>query len=288
MGHFVNMEGVTKRYAGFSLEGVNLVIDPGEVVGLIGRNGAGKTTLIKSLLGIVRTDGGTVTLLGETGACSPATREHLGVILDTCPFVDEMRVSDVAFLGKVSYPGWDGARFEELCHASGLDGRKQVEKLSRGMGMSLQMAFALAHDPQLLVLDEPTAGLDPIAREEALDALRDFMDDDRAILISSHITTDLEHIADRIVCIDEGRIVFDIPKDDICDTAGIARCRTEEVDAVVGSGLASSPVHMLRGAFSTDVFVPDRHTFARTFPEVTLDRVTIEKYMTLVLKGETR
>ena len=114
------------------------------------------------------------------------------------------------------------------------------------------------------------------------------MDDDRAILISSHITTDLEHIADRIVCIDEGRIVFDIPKDDICDTAGIARCRTEEVDAVVGSGLAGSPVHMLRGAFSTDVFVPDRHTFARTFPEVTLDRVTIEKYMTLVLKGETR
>ena len=114
------------------------------------------------------------------------------------------------------------------------------------------------------------------------------MDDDHAILISSHITTDLEHIADRIVCIDEGRVVFDVPKDGICDAAGIARCRADEVDTVVRSGLTGADKHVSHGAFSTDVLVPDRVAFAREFPDVTLDRATIEEYMALMLKGDAR
>jgi len=288
MNHLINMMGVTKHYKDFTLDSMNLTVDPGEVVGLIGRNGAGKTTLIKSLLGIVRTSDGTIELLGGTGLPATAAHERMGVVFDVCPFVGEMCVSDVASLGKATFTTWDATRFDDLCHDFSLDGSKRVKELSRGLGMRLQLAFALAHDPLLLVLDEPTAGLDPIAREEALDDLRDFMDDDHAILISSHITTDLEHIADRIVCIDEGRIVFDISKDGICDTAGIARCRAEEVDAVVGSKLTGTDKHVSHGAFSTDVLVPDRVAFAREFPDVTLDRTTIEEYMALMLKGVAR
>lgn len=288
MSHLITMTGVTKRYKGFTLDSMNLTVDPGEVVGLIGRNGAGKTTLIKSLLGIVRTDGGTIELLGGTGLPAATTHERMGVVFDICPFVGELRVSDVASLGKVSFATWDATRFVDLCRDFSLDGGKRVKELSRGLGMRLQLAFALAHDPLLLILDEPTAGLDPIAREEALETLRDFMDDDHAILISSHITTDLEHVADRIVCIDEGRIVFDVSRDDICDAAGVARCRADEVDAVIQSELAGVDKHVLHGDFSTDVLIPDRVAFAREFPDVTLDRATIEKYMTLMLKGDVR
>lgn len=288
MNHLINMMGVTKRYKDFTLDTMNLVVDPGEVVGLIGRNGAGKTTLIKSLLGIVRTSDGTIELLGETGQPAAAAHERVGVVFDICPFVGEMRVSDVASLGKATFTTWNATKFDDLCRDFSLDGGKRVKELSRGLGMRLQLAFALAHDPLLLVLDEPTAGLDPIAREEALDDLRDFMDDDHAILVSSHITTDLEHVADRIVCIDEGRIVFDVSRDDICDAAGIAHCRAEEVDAVVQSGLTGADKRVLHGAFSTDVLVPDRVAFAREFPDVVLDRATIEEYMTLMLKGDVR
>lgn len=288
MSHLITMTGVTKRYKGFTLDSMNLTVDPGEVVGLIGRNGAGKTTLIKSLLGIVRTDGGTIELLGGTNLPAATTHERMGVVFDICPFVGELRVSDVASLGKVSFATWDATRFVDLCRDFSLDGGKRVKELSRGLGMRLQLAFALAHNPLLLILDEPTAGLDPIAREEALETLRDFMDDDHAILISSHITTDLEHVADRIVCIDEGRIIFDVSRDDICDAAGVARCRADEVDAVIGSELAGVDKHVLHGDFSTDVLIPDRVAFAREFPDVTLDRATIEEYMTLMLKGDVR
>jgi len=288
MNHLINVAGVTKHYKDFALDDVNLVVDPGEIVGLIGRNGAGKTTLIKSLLGIIRTNNGTIELLDDADEHAAATHERVGVVFDICPFVGEMRVSDVASLGKATFATWDATKFDGLCRNFSLDEGKRVKELSRGMGMRLQLAFALAHDPLLLVLDEPTAGLDPIAREEALDILRDFMDDDRAILISSHITTDLEHVADRIVCIDEGKIVFDVSKDDICDAAGVARCRADEVDAVIESKLTGTDKRVLHGAFSTDVLVFDRIAFAREFPDVTLDRATIEKYMTLMLKGDAR
>jgi len=288
MNHLINVAGVTKHYKDFALDDVNLVVDPGEIVGLIGRNGAGKTTLIKSLLGIIRTNNGTIELLDDADEHAAATHERVGVVFDICPFVGEMRVSDVASLGKATFATWDATKFDGLCRNFSLDEGKRVKELSRGMGMRLQLAFALAHDPLLLVLDEPTAGLDPIAREEALDILRDFMDDDRAILISSHITTDLEHVADRIVCIDEGKIVFDVSKDDICDAAGVARCRADEVDAVIESKLTGTDKRVLHGAFSTDVLVFDRIAVAREFPDVTLDRATIEKYMTLMLKGDAR
>ena len=133
MNHLINVAGVTKHYKDFALDDVNLVVDPGEIVGLIGRNGAGKTTLIKSLLGIIRTNNGTIELLDDADEHAAATHERVGVVFDICPFVGEMRVSDVASLGKATFATWDATKFDGLCRNFSLDEGKRVKELSRGM-----------------------------------------------------------------------------------------------------------------------------------------------------------
>ena len=197
------------------------------------------------------------------------------------------KVADVGTLGHAAYATWDDGRFKSLCDEFGLELRKTVKDLSRGMGMKLTLAFALSHDPELLVLDEATAGLDPMARDEVLDILRRFMEDENhAILISTHITSDLEKIADEVVCIENGRMVFDLPKDAICDEAGIAHCRAADLELLADGELVVQGLPMLRRSMGTDVLVPDRFAFARDYPGIPVDRATIEDYMTLALKGE--
>lgn len=289
MENLIQTEGLAKRYDGFTLQDIALAVPTGTVVGLIGSNGAGKTTTLKMVLGMLEPDNGTVRLLGRDplGKNIDALKQSVGVVLDSCSFPDTMTVRDVGTLGRIAYNRWDGRRFADLCAAFGLEQRKTAKELSRGMGMKLSLAFALAHRPQLLVLDEATAGLDPLARDEVLDLLRQFMEDgDHGILISTHITSDLEKIADEVVCIDDGRLVFDLPKDAICDTAGIARCRTADLEAIATSGLMTSEDMLtLAHPYGTDLLVPDRFAFARAFPAIALDHASIEDYMTLSLKG---
>ena len=154
----------------------------------------------------------------------------------------------------------------------------------------MAIAVALSHKAKLLVLDEATAGLDPIARDEVLDLLRDFMaEGDRGILMSTHITSDLEKIADEVVWVDAGRIVFTAPKDAITDEAGVARCRAADVTAIMDAGFfAPGEARILRHDYGCDVLAPDRFAFARAFPDIPVDKATIEDYMTLTLKGESR
>ena len=292
MSALIEARGLTKHYDGFSLEGVDLTVSEGEVVGFIGQNGAGKSTTIKALLGLIKVDGGDASVLGTPSdklsrTSGATTKERVGVVFDTVSLPGHLRVSDVGRIYRSAYASWDAHAFNRLARELDLDPRKAVKDLSRGMGMKLQLACALAHDPDLLILDEATAGLDPLARDEILDLLRDYLADERrGILISSHITTDLEKIADRVVCIDEGRIVFDLEKDQITDMAGIAHCRTAEFERVRESDLfAPGQLKAIRYPMSVDVLVPDRFAFAQRFPHIACDRATIDEYLQLVLKG---
>lgn len=342
---------LAKRYEGFTLEGVNLSLEPGCVIGLVGSNGAGKTTVLKSILGLVIPDGGSIRLLGEEvfpgGGASDRVKQRAGVVFDTCAFPADCRVADVAAMGRALFDNWDGVRWDEFARRFALPRKKKASELSRGMGMKLSLAFALAHDPDLLILDEATAGIDPLARDEVLDILREFMADGRrGIVMSSHITTDLEKLADEIVCLDTGKVVFSEPKEAITDEAGIARCRVADLEAVLASGWpgasaaasvasaaaptsasadasvasASAPIdasaavspdgsaarvsaaslrsaaassvapvaemYVLRGAYGSDLLVPDRFAFSRAFPGIPVDKATLEEYMALRLKGE--
>ena len=293
----IEADGVTKRYDGFTLNAVSLTVEPGQVVGFIGQNGAGKSTTIKALLGLIGIDGGEARVLGvparDLRGASSSVKEDIGVVFDTVSMPPHLKIGEIEKLMAAAYAAWDASAFDRYLDLFRLDRSKEVKGLSRGMGMKLSLACALSHDPRVLILDEATAGLDPMAREEVLDLLREFVavEDDagnpcHGILMSSHITSDLERIADEVVCIDEGRVVFALAKDEICDAMGIARCRAADVDALASSALAGSGLRALRNEYGVDVLVPDRFAFASAFPQIPCDRMTIDDYMMLMLKGE--
>ena len=273
----------------FSLRNANLAIGSGEIVGLVGANGAGKTTIIRAALGLLKLDSGYAALFGEPLAADTPDadvrrlRSRVGVVFDTCPYPSEITVSQVETCIKPAFPTWDNTCFETLVARFGLEPKKKVKSLSRGMGMKLQLACALSHDADLLILDEATAGLDPLARDELLDNLRDYASTgDRGVLLSSHITSDLERIADRVVGIDAGSIIFDIPREQITDVAGIAHCTTDQAQRILA---CVDGARAAKREFSCDVLVPNRFEFAEAFPEVPCDRASIDDYLHFILKG---
>ncbi|MBQ9954911.1 MAG: ABC transporter ATP-binding protein [Eggerthellaceae bacterium] len=292
MENLISVSHARKSYGGFMLDIDELVVPRGCVVGLVGGNGAGKTTTIKAIMGLIGLDAGEITLFGRRvikGSPLIDEKRRVGVIFDTCPFPADLEVGEVARMGRAAYPNWDAKVFEDLAGKFGLGLDKVVKELSRGMGMKLQLAFALAHDPDLLILDEPTAGLDPLARAELLDLVRERMSDDRGVLISTHITSDLERIADYVTCINEGRVVFTEDIETVCDRAGVLRCRASELESVLAAGLFEPRgVCVVVGPYGVEALVPDRFALKESFPELACERATVESYMALTLKGDLR
>ncbi len=205
----LELRGLVKRYPGFELN-LDLTVPQGYVMGFVGANGSGKTTTIKCALGLVHPDAGTVAL---------ADKAHIGVVLDQPSYTADWTVAGTGRVLSRFYPSWDAARFAALTDGAGVPGSRRIKDLSRGMGMRLQLAVALSHGAEFLILDEPTSGLDPFARDELLADLQEFMVDERhTVLFSTHITSDLEKIADHITIIDHGRLVTTASKDELLDS----------------------------------------------------------------------
>ena len=293
MQNLLELKAVSRRVSNrFALRDVTLAVEPGQIVGFVGANGAGKTTTIRAALGLIKIDAGEVCLFGQRcDANAPdelqrRVRSRIGLVLDTCPFPSTLKVTEVEALVGPAYPTWSHDVFADLIDRFSLDPKAKVKDLSRGMGMKLQLACALSHKAELLILDEATAGLDPMAREELLDELFSFVaDGQHGVLFSSHITSDLERAADRVVCIDNGSIVFDLPREDITDRAGIAHCtqaQAAELMACVEGARAA------RHAYSVDVLVPNRRESLEAFPEIPCDRIPIDDYLRLTLKGASK
>ena len=293
MQNLLELKGISRRVSDrFSLREVTLAVEPGQIVGFVGANGAGKTTTIRAALGLIKLDAGEVHLLGQRcDANAPdETQRHLrsriGLVLDTCPFPSTLKVGQVERLVGPAYPTWSCETFAGFIDRFGLDPKTKVKDLSRGMGMKLQLACALSHNAKLLVLDEATAGLDPMAREELLDELLVFVSDgQRSVLLSSHITSDLDRAADRVICIDNGSIVFDLPREDIIDRAGIAHCTQAQAAELIACVEGARAVHH---AYSVDVLVPNRREALEAFPEIPCERATIDDYLRLMLKGASK
>lgn len=302
----LRLRGIGKSYGEFALQSVSLDVPRGSIVGLVGRNGAGKTTLMKIALGCVKSDSGSVELFGKTrdnlsGTELTALKARIGYVSSVCAYPLQMSVAQVATMYSLAYPKLDYQLLENLLERMGLlksnpkphrsyAARKKVGELSRGMGMKLQLACVLACGADLLVMDEPTAGLDPIVRDEVLDILRECMGDGtKSILISSHITSDLEHIADYIVMLEEGKIAFASDCDRIYDEMGVAHLRGEELEHLLASGyIPAGQIRIVKRDFSWDVLIPNRAQFERNFPNFAIDKATIDETMTLVAKGELR
>ena len=223
----LEVQDLTKRYdaSEFSLDHLNFKVPYGSVMGLIGENGAGKTTTLKLILNLMRRDAGTIKLFGlDNIRDEGAIKQQIGVVFDENHFHELFSPADIAKILRSLYQKWDDNLFQQYLRRFQLPADKPIKTYSRGMKVKLSIASALAHHPKLLLLDEPTSGLDPVVRDEILSIFFDFIqDEEHTILMSSHITGDLEKIADYVTFLHQGRLVFSGVKDDLLDSHGIVK-----------------------------------------------------------------
>lgn len=280
----VEVKNLSKDYGEFKLEDVSFSLPKGTVTGLIGENGAGKTTIIKSILGLIQKDKGLIKLWDqELSEENSFLKENIGVVLDDIKFYGEMTPRQAEKVLKKAYTNWDSDLYKKYLKEFKIRENTKIKDLSRGMKMKLQIALALAHHPKLLIFDEATSGLDPVMRDDLLEILYDFIqDEENTILISSHNITDLEKIADYILFIHDGSVVFDKPKEEITEEMGIVRCGEEELDDITRENIIAYKAN----PHSLDVLVNNIDEIKRENPGLTVDRADIDEIMLIYLKGQ--
>lgn len=229
----IEIEGLTKQYDGFTLQNVSFQVPKGSIMGFVGQNGAGKSTTMKAILNIVKKDSGDIRVFGLDHVRDEAEiKKHIAVVFDEVPFHDTLNGRQLSRILKGIYGEWDDALFFQYLDRFSLPVKKPVGQLSKGMKMKFQIAAALSHNANLLIMDEPTSGLDPVVRSEMLDVFMEYIQkEDHTILLSSHITSDLERIADNITFIHDGKLLLTDNKDDILYRHGIIRCTQDEAAA---------------------------------------------------------
>lgn len=284
MNTALTITGLTKRYSSFILDHVSFSIPSGSIVGLIGENGAGKSTTINSILGLIKKDSGKITILGhDIENLDRSVKEKIGVVFDGSNFSEELTPVKLSKVLRDIYSSWDQPCFNRLLDQLNIPAAKKIKTFSKGMKMKLSIAAAFAHHPQLLILDEATGGLDPIVRDDILDMFLEFVqDEEHSILVSSHITSDLEKVADYIVFIHEGKIIFCEPKDELLEHYGIMKCGAAQFDAIDKKDI----VAYRKQDYEWQVLTADREKAARKYPKAIVTPVTIDEIMLLYVKGE--
>ena len=273
----IELKDVVKDYGDFKLDKISFAVPEGSVCGFIGQNGAGKTTTINLILDVIKKDAGEVLLFGQpVDGKSASLREDVGVVFDEMGFHDFMTGKDINIMMKNIYKNWDEEVFFDYLKRFSLPSKKPCGKFSRGMRMKLQIAVALSHHAKMLIMDEPTSGLDPIVRNEMINIFREFVvEEDHTILLSSHITGDLEKIADEVVFIDGGRIVLSGNKDEILEKHGILKCKKDELSEISESLIVSFE----ESSFGAEVLVNDRHAAAKLYPDMLIEPALLEQIM---------
>lgn len=259
-------------------------VKPGRVTGLIGRNGAGKTTAFKTALGLIRASGGEITVFGKPlSGLDAKDREKMGVVLSDSGFSGYLKVKDlVPVLGNL-YSRFDEKYFTGKCESFGLPFDKRIKDFSTGMKRKLHVAAALSHQADLLIMDEPTAGMDVIARDELLTMIREYMETEgRSVLISSHISGDLEGLCDDIYLIDEGKVILHEDTDVLLDTYGILKVTEEQYEAMDKSFL----ICRKKEEFGYSCLTREKQFYAENYPDVVMEKGSIDGVMTMMIRGE--
>lgn len=286
MEYALQVENLCKCYknTGFALQGVSLAIPQGTIMGFVGQNGAGKSTTINTMLNIAHKDSGTVKFFGrEMTDADTAMRDDIGVVFDSANFQGELTPQKLEKVLSAIYANWDAPLFWRWLERFGIEKNKKIKTFSRGMSMKLSISVALSHKAKLLILDEATAGLDPVVREEILDVFLEFVEDEKnTILLSSHISSDLEKIADYITFIHGGRILLTESKDTLLYQYGIARCKRSEFE---GLDRAEYLACRERG-LQLELLLPDKAAFAKKHPTLTVDNATIDEILPLIVREE--
>ena len=284
MEQLLEISGLCRHYPSFDLKNVSFSLPVGSIMGFIGENGAGKTTTIKLILNEIRKDGGSVKLFGRDNiADERSAKEQIGVVFDESYFYEGFTAQDVGKILKREFRSWDEILYQKYLREFSLEKGKKIKEYSKGMKMKLSIASALAHRPRLLILDEATSGLDPVMRSEILDLFLDFIQDERhGVLFSSHITADLERVADYITFIHKGEIVFSRSKDDLLEQYGILKCGASQFGRIDKSEV----LRFRRGACDCEALVSDRAAAKRKYPGFVVDPASLDDIMLFIVKGE--
>lgn len=284
MENIVEIKHLTKTYPGFQLNDVSMKIPAGTIMGFIGENGAGKSTTIRSILQLIHTDAGEIKVFGrDMKEYEKQNKEEIGVVLSDSMFPEAMNAVKIGKVLQQVYRNWDPQTYESYLTKFKLPIKKNIKELSTGMRMKLSIACALSHHPRLLILDEATSGLDPIIRDEILDVFLEFIGDgEHSILISSHITSDIEKAADYVTFIHEGKILLSEEKDILLEQYGVLHATPEQFASIQKTDYSG----YRKSRFSIEMLVKDREAIQRRFPEAIIDRATLEDIMLYTVKGE--
>lgn len=283
MNSALTVSGLTKRYEGFTLADISFEVPQGTITGLIGENGAGKSTTLHSILGLVHKDGGEISILGAPAeGLQPEARENIGVVFDGTNFSEELTPKRLNKVLKGVYSSWDEGYFLALLNKLSLPVSKKIKSFSKGMKAKLSIAAAFAHHPKLLILDEATSGLDPVMRDDMLDMFLEFVqDEENSILLSSHITSDLEKVADHIIFLHEGRLIFSKPKDELLENYGIVKCGAAQFEAIDRQDIITCQ----KQEYEWQVLVSDRNSAQKRYPNAMVIPASIDEIMLLYVRG---
>lgn len=280
----ITLNHLQKNYPGFQLD-CTMEVRPGTVTGLIGRNGAGKSTTFNALLGLIHPDGGSGTVFGKPlAALSPADRQHIGVVFSGGSFSSQFTINDIVPILAAAYDHFDRNDFLRRAKQMELPLKKKIGQFSTGMGAKLKLLIATSHDAKLLILDEPTAGLDALARDDLLDDLRTFMaeDDDRAILISSHISTDLENLCDDLYMIHEGRILFHEDTDALLSDYATLKVTPAQFEALDKNYL----LRVKKESYGYECLTAQKQYYHENYPDIAIEHGSIDDVFALMIRGD--
>lgn len=280
----IELRNLTKTYPQFTVDNISLDVKQGYITGLIGPNGVGKSTLIKMMLGIIRPESGSIKILGtDMPKQEVDIKQRIGIVSDDCFYYEHLTIRDTKKMIAPFYKKWNEKKFNSYLEQFELSPKKKIEQLSKGMKVKFSLAVALSHEAELLIMDEPTSGLDPVFRREMLDLLADMMQDERnSIIFSTHITTDLDRIADYIAFINRGKLVFNEAKDEVLERYAIVKGHSELLD----SDIRNKFVGIRETAVGFEGLVDNRQEAEQLFGNYAVfDTPSLEDIMYFTAKG---
>ncbi len=271
------IDNLSKKYDDYVLNKVSFAVPKGSVMGYIGQNGAGKTTTIRSMMNLIPIDEGEIKILGMDYRKSEMDiKKRIAVVFDELPVQDIFDAKDLSYIFEGLYEEWNKVTFKEYLDRFEIPNKRKAGQLSKGMKMKLQIALALSHNAELLIMDEPTAGLDPVVRDEILHCFMEYVEDgSRSILLSSHITSDLEKIADCVTYIDRGRILLTGAKDDVIASHLIIRCDKDDIKELDPSDVISARI----SHFGAEVLLHNRGDAHDKYKGMPMDKASLEEIM---------
>lgn len=283
MDEILQIKDLTKSYRDFKLDRVSFSIPKGSIMGLIGENGAGKSTTINAILGLIKKDKGTVRFWGKELDSSKQIKENIGVVFDGINFYETLTPEKVGKICAAAFKQWDSSTYQKFLERFSLSKGKEIKTLSKGMKMKLSIAAALSHRPKLLILDEATSGLDPVMRADILEIFAEFVREGRhSILMSSHITTDLEKVADYITFIHRGKVLFCKRKSELCRDYGMIRCESDLFEKFDRADILA----YRREGNQWNILVGDKEMAKNKYKNVVVDTITIEDMLLMYVKGD--